>query len=194
VTLSREPIKASRESPSHADRPERSTGVPSQSVKNPSSRTGLRRATGRGQGSNPIEHSLDPTQRGDSSTSASISVYRVDFEKLRVSAKDRIGAAGSGWATWQEVMLDGCVLAAAQAAGGAQSALEITVEYAKTRQQFGNVLGAFQAISHYVADGATQIAGGSTLVYEAAWSRSVGADATGLMSDHRATAGASLAT
>ncbi len=108
------------------------------------------------------------------------SVYRVDFEKVRVSAKDRIGAAGSGWATWQEVMLDGCVLAAAQAAGGAQRALEITVEYAKTRQQFGKVLGAFQAISHYLADGATQIAGGSTLVYEAAWTRSVGKDVSRL--------------
>ena len=104
------------------------------------------------------------------------SVYRVDFEKVRVSAKDRIGAAGSGWATWQDVMLDGCVLAAAQAAGGARRALEITIEYAKTRHQFGKPLGAFQAISHYLADGATQIEGGSTLVYEAAWSRSVGKD------------------
>ncbi len=108
------------------------------------------------------------------------SVYRVDFEKVRVSAKDRNGAAGSGLATWQDVMLDGCILAAAQAAGGAQRALEITVEYAKTRQQFGKVLGAFQAISHYLADGATQIAGGSTLVYEAAWSRSVGKDVSRL--------------
>ena len=108
------------------------------------------------------------------------SVYRVDFEKVRVAAKDRIGAAGSGWATWQDVMLDGAILAAAQAAGGARRALEITVEYAKTRQQFGKVLGAFQAISHYLADGATQIAGGSTLVYEAAWSRSVGKDVSRL--------------
>lgn len=108
------------------------------------------------------------------------SVYRVDFEKVRVTAKDRIGAAGTGWATWQDVMLDGAILAAAQAAGGAQRALEITVEYAKTRQQFGKVLGAFQAISHYLADGATQIAGGSTLVYEAAWTRSVGKDVSRL--------------
>ena len=46
------------------------------------------------------------------------SVYRIDFENVRVAAKDRIGAAGTGWATWQDVMLDGCVLAAAQAAGG----------------------------------------------------------------------------
>ncbi|MBY0400393.1 acyl-CoA/acyl-ACP dehydrogenase [Myxococcota bacterium] len=108
------------------------------------------------------------------------STYRVDFERVHVSAADRIGAAGSGWQTWQDVMLDGCVLAAAQAAGGARRALEMTVEYAKTRQQFGKVLGAFQAISHYLADAATQIEGGSTLVYEAAWSRSVGKDVSRL--------------
>src|SRR5690606_37433704 len=95
---------------------------------------------------------------------------------VHVRAADRIGAAGTGWATWHDAMLDGCVLAAAQAAGGARRALEITTEYAKTRQQFGKPLGAFQAISHYLADGATQIEGGSTLVYEAAWMRSVGKD------------------
>ena len=102
--------------------------------------------------------------------------YRIDFDGVRVTEADRIGAAGSGWATWNAVMLDGIVLAAAQAAGGARAALEMTVDFAKTREQFGKPLGAFQSISHYLADAATQIEGGSTLVYEAAWSRSVGKD------------------
>ena len=75
-------------------------------------------------------------------------------------------------------MQDGIVLAAAQAAGGAKAAIEMTVEYAKTREQFGKALGAFQSISHYLADAATKIEGGSTLVYEAAWKRSVGQDTT----------------
>ena len=66
------------------------------------------------------------------------------------------------------------VVPQAQAAGGAKAALEMTVEYAKTREQFGKPLGAFQSISHYLADAATQVEGGSTLVYEAAWKRSVG--------------------
>ena len=102
--------------------------------------------------------------------------FRVDFEGVRVSEADRIGAAGSGWTTWNTVMLDGIVLAAAQAAGGAKAALEITIDFAKTREQFGKPLGAFQSISHYLADAATQIEGGSTLVYDAAWSRSIGKD------------------
>lgn len=104
------------------------------------------------------------------------SVYRIDFENVRVAASDRIGAAGTGWATWNDVMLDGCILAAAQAAGGARRALEMTTEYAKTRVQFGKPIGAFQAISHDLADALTKVEGGSTLVYEAAWMRSVGKD------------------
>jgi len=100
--------------------------------------------------------------------------FRVDFECVQLAASDRIGGAGSGWESWTQVMNDAIVLAAAQAAGGAKAALEITVDYAKTREQFGKPLGAFQSIAHYLADAATQIEGGSTLVYEAAWKRSVG--------------------
>ena len=102
--------------------------------------------------------------------------FRVDLANVEVAEADRIGGAGSGWETWALVMNDAIVLAAAQAAGGAKAALEITVDYAKTREQFGKPLGAFQSVSHYLADAATQIEGGSTLVYEAAWKRSVGQD------------------
>jgi alkylation response protein AidB-like acyl-CoA dehydrogenase len=65
-------------------------------------------------------------------------------------------------------------LLAAQAIGGAARALEITVEFAKDRHQFDKPLAAFQAISHYLADAATTVDGGHTLVYEAAWARAAG--------------------
>ena len=71
-------------------------------------------------------------------------------------------------------MHDAIILLAAWAVGGAERALEITVQYAKDREQFDKPLGAFQAISHYLADAATLIDGAQTLVYEAAWARSVG--------------------
>jgi len=99
---------------------------------------------------------------------------RVDLTDVRVPASDRIGAAGSGWDTWHDVMHDGIILLAAQAVGGAQRSLEITVEYAKTRHQFDKPLGAFQAIAHYLADASTTVDGGTTLVYEAAWARANG--------------------
>ena len=107
-------------------------------------------------------------------TVASDTQYLVTFDDVPVAKSERIGAAGSGWATWDRVMHDGIILLAAQAIGGAERALEMTVDYAKTRKQFDKPLGAFQAIAHYLADAVTQVDGGKTLVYEAAWARSTG--------------------
>jgi alkylation response protein AidB-like acyl-CoA dehydrogenase len=105
---------------------------------------------------------------------ASDAQYRVDFEGVRVTDADRIGAAGGGWPVYESAMRDGIVLLAAQAIGGADRALEITVDYAKVRVQFDKPLGAFQSLSHYMADASTHIDGGRVLVHEAAWSRARG--------------------
>jgi alkylation response protein AidB-like acyl-CoA dehydrogenase len=104
-------------------------------------------------------------------TLASDTQYRLDFAKVRVPAANLIGAVNSGWATWDAVMHDAIILAAAQAMGGAERALEMTVKYSLDREQFGKPLGAFQALSHYMADASTTVDGGKTLVYEAAWAR-----------------------
>jgi alkylation response protein AidB-like acyl-CoA dehydrogenase len=100
--------------------------------------------------------------------------YQVTFDDVRVAAGNRLGAAGTGWTTWHAAMHDGIVLLAAQAAGGAARALEMTVDYAKTRKQFDKPLGAFQAIAHYLADASTTVDGARTLAYEAAWARAAG--------------------
>jgi alkylation response protein AidB-like acyl-CoA dehydrogenase len=121
---------------------------------------------------------VDPAASGvtltQQKTLGSDTQYRVDFDGVRVDAGERVGAPGSGWSTWNGVMHDGIMLLAAQAMGGAERALEITVEYAKERVQFDKPLGAFQAIAHYLADASTRVDGGKTLVYEAAWARSLG--------------------
>jgi alkylation response protein AidB-like acyl-CoA dehydrogenase len=105
---------------------------------------------------------------------ASDSQYEVELNGVMVAAEDRIGRASSGWATWEAVMHHGIVLLAAQAMGGARQALDITVQYAKDRQQFDKPIGAFQAISHYLADAVTTVDGGTSLVYEAAWAGATG--------------------
>ncbi|MDZ7733275.1 MAG: acyl-CoA dehydrogenase family protein [Acidimicrobiia bacterium] len=71
---------------------------------------------------------------------------------MRVDADDRVGGGGTGWDTWNEVLHDGAILLAAQAVGGAQHALDITVQYSKDREQFDKPLGAFQALAHDMAD------------------------------------------
>jgi alkylation response protein AidB-like acyl-CoA dehydrogenase len=105
---------------------------------------------------------------------ASDTQYQVTFDAVTVGDDQRIGRPASGWHTLDAVMHDGCIYLAAQAMGGAQQALDITVQYAKDREQFDKPLGAFQAIAHYLADAVTAIDGGTTLVHEAAWARAVG--------------------
>jgi alkylation response protein AidB-like acyl-CoA dehydrogenase len=108
-------------------------------------------------------------------TISSDTQYRVDLDG---AAGDPL--ASGGWSVWDEVMHDGIILLAAQAAGGARHALDITVQYAKDRQQFDKPLGAFQAIAHYLADAVAAVDGAETLVYEAAWARDAGRPITRL--------------
>ncbi len=105
---------------------------------------------------------------------ASDTQYDVTFDNVVVESAARIGADSSGWETWQSVMLDGCILLAAQAMGGARGALDMTVQYSKDRKQFDKPLGAFQAIAHGLADAVTTVDGGDTLVHQAAWARAAG--------------------
>jgi alkylation response protein AidB-like acyl-CoA dehydrogenase len=97
--------------------------------------------------------------------------YQVELTGVRVPQSSRIGDAGVGWAAWNETMFDGIVLLAAYAMGGTRYAFEITLQYAKDREQFDKPLGAFQAIAHYLADASTTVEGGTILVHEAAWAR-----------------------
>jgi alkylation response protein AidB-like acyl-CoA dehydrogenase len=97
--------------------------------------------------------------------------YQIEFDGVRVAASDRIGAAGSGWVTWNAVMQRGIILLSASAIGGAARCLEETVAYANERVQFDKPLGAFQALAHYMADASTNIDGGRVLVHEAAWNQ-----------------------
>jgi alkylation response protein AidB-like acyl-CoA dehydrogenase len=100
--------------------------------------------------------------------------YQVELDGVRVPVADRLGAAGTGWSAWEATMLEGVVLLAAYAMGGARYAFDITLQYAKDRHQFDKPLGAFQAISHYLADASTTVEGGTILVHEAAWSHANG--------------------
>jgi alkylation response protein AidB-like acyl-CoA dehydrogenase len=61
------------------------------------------------------------------------------------------------------------VLTAAALVGIASRALDIGIKYATERHAFGTVIGAFQAVSHRLADCATAIDGARLLVHEAAW-------------------------
>ena len=75
--------------------------------------------------------------------------------RLSACAFDRTPARRLGTAGWDAVQaaLDLAVIAlAGEQAGGARRILDITVEYLKTRIQFGRPIGSFQALKHFAAD------------------------------------------
>ncbi|MGF0313421.1 acyl-CoA dehydrogenase family protein [Rhodococcus sp. IEGM1428] len=113
---------------------------------------------------------VDPGQSGvsiESQTSlARDSQSIVSFDS---ATGELLGTIGGAWGLWHDVMNRAAIFAAAQASGGSRRVLEITVEHAKTRHQFGKPLGAFQAVSHYLADGVTEIDAAQALVWQAAW-------------------------
>ncbi len=100
--------------------------------------------------------------------------FEVALDGVSVPETERLGVPGQGWTTWEEVLQLGLVCLGAQAMGMAQMALEMATQYSKERVQFGRPIGSFQAIAHYLADVATEVEGGKTLVYQAAWTLAEG--------------------
>jgi alkylation response protein AidB-like acyl-CoA dehydrogenase len=132
-----------------------------------------------GDGSRDIDLFLvDPRAPGVTLTQqltvASDAQYRVDLDGVVLGDGDRLGAPGTGWDTWEAMRDDALILLAAWAVGAAGYVQEITVQYAKDREQFDKPIGAFQAIAHYLADRQTELDGARTLVHEAAWARATG--------------------
>ena len=80
-----------------------------------------------------------------------------------------IGAEGQGWAVLSKVLDLAAVALAAEQVGGAQKVLEMSVEYAKVRVQFGRPIGSFQAIKHKCADMLLEVESAKSAAYYAGW-------------------------
>jgi alkylation response protein AidB-like acyl-CoA dehydrogenase len=78
-----------------------------------------------------------------------------------------IGAEGGGWPVLQRVLDFAAVALAAEQAGGAQAALDMSVGYLNTRVQFGQVIGAFQALKHMAADVLIEVESAKSAAYYA---------------------------
>jgi alkylation response protein AidB-like acyl-CoA dehydrogenase len=80
-----------------------------------------------------------------------------------------LGEAGAGWTTLERVLDLAVVALAAEQVGGGQFVLDMAVQYAKDRVQFGRPIGSFQAIKHKCADMLLEVESAKSAAYYAGW-------------------------
>jgi alkylation response protein AidB-like acyl-CoA dehydrogenase len=98
----------------------------------------------------------------------------VVFKDVRVPKVNVLGKVNAGWTAIESTLQEAAVAKCAEMVGGAQASLDMAVNYAKERVQFGHPIGSFQAIQHYCADMVTDVDGSRFIMHRAAWSLSQG--------------------
>ena len=98
----------------------------------------------------------------------SAGTYEVFFDDVRVPADHLIGGENKGW----DVVMAGLqverVVSAAGSVGAGMAIVDLAIQFAKDRKQFGKPIGNNQAIAHMLADMATEVEAARTLTWRAA--------------------------
>lgn len=96
-------------------------------------------------------------------------VARLELDRAAVPAARILGAIGSGNEVVEWLQQRLTVAACALQLGIVKGGLELTAEYARTREQFGRAIGTFQAVSQRLADGYIDVLGAELTLWQAAW-------------------------
>ena len=107
-------------------------------------------------------------------TVASDRLCEVVLDQVSVPAGSVLGGIGKGWPIIQRTLQRAVAGKCVEMLGGADAVLEMTVEYAKQRTQFGRPVGSLQAVQHHCANMATDVEGCRQIAYQAAWRVSEG--------------------
>jgi alkylation response protein AidB-like acyl-CoA dehydrogenase len=103
--------------------------------------------------------SLDQTRR----------LCEVSFTRVGVSLDAMLGGRNVAWPTLQWALDKATVALCAEMVGGAEKAMEMCIDYGKTRVQFGHPIGSFQAVKHKIADMKVLVENAKSVVHYAAW-------------------------
>lgn len=91
---------------------------------------------------------------------------KLEFAAVKATS---LGDSATGWTALSKTLDQAAVCLANEMVGGAQKVLEMSVEYAKVRVQFGRPIGSFQAIKHKCADMLLEVESAKSAAYYAAW-------------------------
>jgi len=97
------------------------------------------------------------------------STAELVFDNLRVPHENVLGKVGEGFVTFMKSLDMGRLTLGAACLGGAQVALDWSIDWAKNRKQFGSQLAQKQSVQWMIADMATEIEALRSLVYRVAW-------------------------
>jgi alkylation response protein AidB-like acyl-CoA dehydrogenase len=95
--------------------------------------------------------------------------YRVDLNDVAVPADEVLGSPGRALEPLNEVLDRARVMLAARMVGGCQAVFDLTLRYAKEREQFGQRVATFESIAFRLAEMQARIDGARLLLYKTAW-------------------------
>jgi len=93
----------------------------------------------------------------------------VKFDEVALPGTNLLGKEGQGWPILRRTLYIATAALSAEMVGTAQKALDIAVDYAKTRVQFGKPIGSFQAVKHKCVDMMVAVENTRSLTYYACW-------------------------
>ena len=108
---------------------------------------------------------IQPTEMIDQTSK----VATVTLDNVRAGRDTVVGQVDGGWKILEIVLRRAAVGAAAVMLGAARKCMDMSVEYAKVREQFGQAIGSFQAIKHACADMLVEVENAHGATYYAAW-------------------------
>ncbi|MCJ7523106.1 MAG: acyl-CoA dehydrogenase family protein, partial [Dehalococcoidia bacterium] len=102
-------------------------------------------------------------------TMADDKLCEVVFDNVSVPGGNVLGELDKGWPIAFKTLEHATMAKCAEMVGGAEAALDMTLDYVKERVQYGRPIGSFQVIQHYCANMWTNVATSRNLLYKVAW-------------------------
>ena len=96
-------------------------------------------------------------------------VGEVTFDSVEVPGTAILGEVGEGWEPLQRAFYKAMPVLCAYKVGGAQAVFDMSVEYSRTRQQFGTPIGRFQRVQDHIIGIVNHLDAARWTTYEALW-------------------------